>query len=90
MKIVSVSPKSPRVLVKSLTPGTLYRIEARTHTQVELEGRTFMVVKFSSRNPHNNGQPYSIELSNGRVVPWNGHEELTAVVLEGTLEVSDK
>lgn len=90
MKIVNISRPKEKTLVKNLKPGTLYRIEAQTHKQVELENRVFMVVQYHQGFIINQGAPYSIEMSNGSVVPWNGHQDLTAVVLDGKLEVSIK
>jgi len=79
MKIINAGRKPVGKRIRGLDHGTVYRVLS---ANTDLQDRVFMVIRGF-------GGGASVDLTTGQLIPWKGHEELTAITLNATLEVSD-
>lgn len=88
MEIVNVTKPVVRKRVHQLPTGTVYRLERET-SDSRLSDSVFMVANPYDLGIQYRGVRFSVDLQTGRLIPWRGHEQSLAVVLNATLEVSE-
>lgn len=87
MKIVNLTPKKPTIRVSMLETGSVYRMAQGSQDALMVIEREIITAGRHGAEPRTVRS--SVSLTNGRTIPWNGHEQTDCVVLNATLEVSE-